>query len=168
MPRSRDFSAATVRLIKAALKVVRRQYGSITPAHIVDFARSTKSPLHRFFEWDNTKAAERYRLDQARGMVQRVRLRMVVQGRRTAVPVRVYTSVTKRGVRQYAPTEEVIADRVTAEQVLEEMREDLQQMIARFKTYEFLATRKGVQALRAALRELDGIEVPAEKRRKAA
>lgn len=39
--------------------------GDLRPADIVADARSTDSPLHELFEWDDTLAAELYRLSQA-------------------------------------------------------------------------------------------------------
>jgi hypothetical protein len=35
----------------------------------VDNARDTKSSLHGLFEWDDSKAGEAYRLEQARGVI---------------------------------------------------------------------------------------------------
>lgn len=37
-----------------------------TPKQIVDRARDKTSELHKCFEWDDSKAAERWRLEQAR------------------------------------------------------------------------------------------------------
>ena len=39
---------------------------SATPQQIVDRARDEKSELHKCFEWDDSKAAERWRRQQAR------------------------------------------------------------------------------------------------------
>ena len=43
--------------------------GEYTPEQIVEAARDKKSEIHRFFNWDDAKAAHLYRLDQARLMV---------------------------------------------------------------------------------------------------
>lgn len=42
---------------------------SVKPEEIVDKARDESTELHKCFEWDDTKAAERYRLHQARQIV---------------------------------------------------------------------------------------------------
>ena len=42
---------------------------SVRPEEIVDKARDESTELHKCFEWDDTKAAERYRLHQARQIV---------------------------------------------------------------------------------------------------
>lgn len=45
---------------------VRKKRGGITPQLLVIESRKKKSPLHDCFEWDNSKAAEEYRIVQAR------------------------------------------------------------------------------------------------------
>lgn len=42
---------------------------SATPAQIVDRAKDPGSELHKCFEWNDTKAAEKYRIYQARQVV---------------------------------------------------------------------------------------------------
>lgn len=55
------------------LELLRTQSnGALMPTDVVDDARHNNSPLHSFFEWDNTKAAEEHRLTQARGLIRSV------------------------------------------------------------------------------------------------
>lgn len=49
----------------AVLEGIRDESGDLTPRLVVDAARPTDSPLHSHFEWDDTLAAEKWRLDQA-------------------------------------------------------------------------------------------------------
>lgn len=42
---------------------------SVKPEEIVDKARDESTELHKCFEWDDTKAAEKYRVYQARKIV---------------------------------------------------------------------------------------------------
>lgn len=42
---------------------------SATPAQILDKARDGKTELHKCFEWDDGKAAEKWRIQQARRIV---------------------------------------------------------------------------------------------------
>lgn len=50
---------------------------SITPIAVVDIARPTSAPLHPFFEWDNAVAAEKYRLFQARNVINHLQVVVV-------------------------------------------------------------------------------------------
>lgn len=42
----------------------------LDPVDVVAAARAKSSPLHDFFTWDNTEAAEQYRLIEARKLIQ--------------------------------------------------------------------------------------------------
>lgn len=55
--------------VEARLRRLQDRHGRITPRSVVDDARNPESPLHGFFEWDDSKAAEAYRLDQARALI---------------------------------------------------------------------------------------------------
>jgi hypothetical protein len=51
------------------LRQIEASDGLITPRAVVQRAKTTKSPLHKFFEWDNDKAADKYREHQARALI---------------------------------------------------------------------------------------------------
>ncbi len=41
----------------------------LLPSAVVQEARDKDSPLHRYFEWDDAVASDKYRLDQARQLI---------------------------------------------------------------------------------------------------
>ena len=43
---------------------------ALKPKAIVSAAESPTNPLHKYFQWDNAQAAEQYRLEQARDLIQ--------------------------------------------------------------------------------------------------
>ncbi|HAZ61006.1 MAG TPA: hypothetical protein DCY89_05470 [Gammaproteobacteria bacterium] len=47
--------------------------GALTPALVVEAATDPESPLHDAFDWDDSAAAHKYRLVQARSMIRSVR-----------------------------------------------------------------------------------------------
>ncbi len=57
----------TVEVLKG---LAEKNNGILQAQAVVDAAKNTISPLHKYFEWDDTKAAEQYRLEQARGLIQ--------------------------------------------------------------------------------------------------
>jgi len=69
--RSGEDCNGTVRQAQLAelRKIERDNGGVIFPAAVVDFARNPKTALHSAFEWDDGKAAEQYRQDQARRLM---------------------------------------------------------------------------------------------------
>jgi len=59
-------TAARVKELKA---LQAKNAGVLYPADVVDFARNPKTALHSAFQWDDTKAAEAFRLHQARQLI---------------------------------------------------------------------------------------------------
>ena len=55
-------------------------YGSLSAEIVVREARNKKSVLHRIFEWDDTRAAEKYRLYQARLLLNNIKVNIVSDG----------------------------------------------------------------------------------------
>lgn len=48
-----------------ALEKLRNEAGALSPQRIVEAARPAQSPLHSYFDWNDTTAAEKYREQQA-------------------------------------------------------------------------------------------------------
>jgi hypothetical protein len=56
-------------ILKELQKISKINKGILYPEAVVENAKDKNSPLHNFFVWDNTKAAELYRLEQARKLI---------------------------------------------------------------------------------------------------
>jgi hypothetical protein len=90
------------------LERIRGRRGQLTSEGIVEEAANEKSPIHKAFEWDNSKAAHQYRLDQARTLTRAV----VVLKSPELEPVKAYTlTVHEAGVTEYVPTQIVIQNK---------------------------------------------------------
>lgn len=83
--------------------------GDVTPAAVVQAAHSQNSPLRRYFEWDNKKAASLYREGQAAEMIQAVRVRFISDGKEYAA--RAY-NVAVKPHKNYLPREIAVGDNV--------------------------------------------------------
>ena len=57
-------------------KIYERE-GTLTPTTVLEEAREETHPLHSFFTWDNTAAAESYRLIQAQYLIRSVKITIV-------------------------------------------------------------------------------------------
>lgn len=71
----------------------------ISPEEVLEKARKKKSELHKCFEWDDSIAAEKYRLNQARMLL---RFLVIAPVKEDDEPVRVYQVTSERNV--YQPT----------------------------------------------------------------
>ena len=61
-------------VIVKELKAIAKT-GSLKPQDVVESARSKSSPIHSCFEWNNSVAAEKYRLAQASYLIRSVSVR---------------------------------------------------------------------------------------------
>lgn len=75
----------------------------ITPQNVVNLARNENSKLHNDFEWDNEIAGEKYRLSQAREMIQLLAFKPKEE---INEPTRVYQISTEKTV--YKPVEVIL------------------------------------------------------------
>jgi len=53
--------------------------GRLKARDVVDAARSRKSPIHDEFEWNDTKAAESYRLSQAGDLLRHIKVHYITE-----------------------------------------------------------------------------------------
>jgi hypothetical protein len=67
-------------------RLTRLGGGTLPPVDVVNSARSPKSPLHRYFEWNDAIAGEAYRLDQARMLIRSVRVSVIYEQTTLIVP----------------------------------------------------------------------------------
>lgn len=77
-------------------KIAAECEGELAPRAVVEAARKPRHPLHQHFEWDDTIAAEQYRIDQARNLIRVVR---VIDTEATEGTTRAFISINaKEGV----------------------------------------------------------------------
>ena len=67
-------------------KIRSRNQGVLTPDDVVKDASSKTSPLHAYFTWDDSEAAHRYRLDEARSLIRNVKVEVTTTSSRIAAP----------------------------------------------------------------------------------
>lgn len=59
----------TNKVVAELKRIAKENGGLLQPETVVDEARDESSPLHSRFTWDNTEAAHRYRIWQARQLI---------------------------------------------------------------------------------------------------
>lgn len=119
------------------LERIRSTSGELTPAHVVEAARSEDSPLHSAFEWDDTQAAQNYRLAQARRVLGSVR---VVNGpTQTIVPAFVSVRKPEKG-RTWIPTVDAMSDEQLRARVLDDIRQFIESLERRYAHFAEVAS----------------------------
>ena len=160
-----------MRLITRELKKIRSQKGAITADNVLEAARDENHPLHRFFDWDDASAAEKFRRQQATQMIARVVVNIDVQG--APRTVRAFIGVDRDAERQYLPAVEVLSDKESRLRILAEMKSDLEAMRRRYETYDFCAKAlkevgRALSVLEEAMPKKGAKAVGAERERRRA
>jgi len=91
--------------------------GKLTPIEVVDAARDITHPLHSYFEWDNSRAAELYRLAQARMLINQVEVILNVDGQETRFEKYVNVSLGE-GARSYITIEKALSKEDYKKQII--------------------------------------------------
>jgi hypothetical protein len=83
----------------------------VTPETVLDAARAKSSPIHTYFEWNNSKAAEQYRLEQARRMIRSISIQWVEPVKGKAVTTRAFQVIRGgQGGPGYVPIQVIQSD----------------------------------------------------------
>jgi hypothetical protein len=111
--------------LRDQLQKVYDEHGMLTPKLVVDLARDPDHELHSRFEWDDSVAAEKYRQEQARDLIRKVRV-VYREGDEKNPPqtIRAYHSVPDGDGYAYRSTDEVVHDPLLTKMLLAQMERD--------------------------------------------
>lgn len=127
------------------LESIRKKDGNITPRSVVEKAKSKRSALHRHFEWDDSVAAEKFRLEQARKVIRSIE---IIHVQAPTVPAKAYSLVTRAPAKVqephqpqkvYTSTEEALQDPVMRDELLGEAIRDAIAFRRRYAALQELA-----------------------------
>lgn len=133
--------------------------GTLHPEKIVEAARDKKSILHSRFEWDNNEAAERYRLIQARYMLN-IAVE-VIPGNRMRSKVFVSLRRDRYDGGGYRTTVDVLSDSQLHQQMLDDALENMEHF--RLKYQELKELHKVVLVMKKTERHLKAQSKPQRK-----
>jgi hypothetical protein len=99
--------------------------GQVTPRKVVEESKPTEAPLHPCFEWNNKRAAELYRDEQARCVVRSVRIIPEPDQAGKQDPVLAYVRVKVKDEEEktqsfYMSTAHVMSDQELRKQAIKE------------------------------------------------
>lgn len=104
------------------LTKLQKQYGDLTPELIVKKAKAISSPIHKCFTWNNTKAANKCRLDEARFLLRIVTIEVEEHN----IITRAFVSVQdEEDENIYTTMETAMSDVVLRAQVLAKAKNEL-------------------------------------------
>ena len=122
----------------AELERIERKHGALTAATVLDESRDSKAVLHPCFEWDDTKAAEKYRLSQARCII--ASLTVTVREEQRA-PVRAFVNVaeTRRDEGKFINVAAALSDADMRRIVIRHAIAELESFLKKYRGLEELA-----------------------------
>lgn len=95
--------------VESELDRLAQQYGFLNPEMVVEEARPPDSPLHPYFDWDDSVAAEKWRREQAHQLIIRCRV-TITAGEGRTLKVRRYTGLPRGEgpAFDFVPTEQAL------------------------------------------------------------
>lgn len=123
-----------IQVVVRALERIEEEHGVITPETVVATARPASSPLHGYFEWNNTKAADKYRLWQARMLIRSVSVvyEMDGDGKSNRGFVNMTVTVDNKPERGYIGIARAMSDDELREQLLKQAKQEAQEWRRRY------------------------------------
>lgn len=110
-------------------EIAEENEGQVTPRDLVEKASNRKSEMHVLFEWNNDKAAEKYRDTQAQYILRNLRIRVVESQAAETGPkefvLRSMINVKVLEERFYSPLSVVLRDDEQRQYALKDLRDSL-------------------------------------------
>lgn len=115
------------------LERIYNRDGSITPEAVVEDSTDPSAPLHGCFEWDDKKAAHKYRVTQAQGIIRAIV--SVDTPAQSSEPVRAFVTTEKN----YKPITVVLDDESARAELLRSAKAELENFKRKYATLQELS-----------------------------
>lgn len=129
--------------IKDYMQDIYDRRGQLTPADVVEEARSPGHPLHSHFSWDEHENSEKWLLHRAGELIRSVRIEVKPRDEEEAEKkprtIRAFYSLRNEKGHSYEPAEEIARDPHKREMLLQDMEREWRSLYNRFKEFEEFA-----------------------------
>jgi hypothetical protein len=117
----------------------KNKYGLLLTQEVVEFAKNPDTHLHSKFEWDDSKAAQAHRIQQARQIIT-LELKVIKSDKNTQ-KTQCYVSISddRKSGGGYRAIETVLADDVLRQQLLEGVLSELLRLKTKYNHLQELA-----------------------------
>lgn len=155
-----------IKQVKQELDRIRDLAGGLlTPQEVVKHAKDKNSFLHKYFEWNNNRAAECYRIEQARHLIRMVYVKVESNGEELSI--RGFVSLTTDRPLGYRDTMEVVGKKQTRTQLLQDVYSGLGSIQRKLATVSAVAAscnRKTMDIIEREIKALPERTKTAEKK----
>ena len=142
-------------------KLSDKNNGMLTNELVVAAAQNPASPLAGFFEWNDTKAANRYRLKQANQLINYIGVVVIIKGKKYTLPFMesVRVEIMKVGgetetVRRYVTVKTIEKEKGARDSVAEDAKSMLEEALTIIDRIRLLAKKRKNPVLTQVARQI--------------
>ncbi len=117
---------------------VEKKYGELNSKNVLESARPTKSPIHSLFEWNDTQAAEKYRLEQASKLIVNLSVEVQTEDKKPLI-CRAFVNVSEKKSGSFINIESAFKSEETKDIVYKRALQELQAFEQKYKNLELFA-----------------------------
>ena len=135
--------AVSAEKVAIHLQKLEEQKGSVTREDFLESARSEESEMHKLFEWDDTVAAEKYRLRQATDIIHSIKI-TVKEEEKAPVSMKAfvipgYTDKAIGSKGGYVNIRKAVGDADTKDMILQDARKNARWFMDKYRSIGELA-----------------------------
>lgn len=153
---------ADAQKVGTELEALYEDHGQLTPTLIVEDARNPERETHQLIEWDETEAASKYRIEQARYIMRNiiiVRTEQTVDSEPKIIKVRAFENVDVEEGRYFMPMRIAIQREDTRNYMLQQALRALTSFRQKYGAIQELSAV--VSAIDTVEREYGGVQIAA-------
>lgn len=124
-------------------RISEEHNNELKPEYVVQDAQDESSPLHGVFEWDDSKAAQKFRLEQARHLMNHIRVEIVEEKVEAKLNAFVHVQKAEKAPRVYVPIHHCVLNDHAYQDLLNQAKEQMQTFVV---TYAQIEELNGVKA----------------------
>ena len=139
------------------IEEIKKKRGGITSQLLVIEATNEDSPLHDCFEWDDTKAAGQWRIEQGRSLLKNLIMAVVEDEEEKPIYVRCFVSpieVENEGGTSYLTIREICNDDILNVAYLRQLKKELHAFVAKIENYAHYRKSKSLCLVVKAIKKV--------------
>jgi hypothetical protein len=118
---------------KTIEKLAEKTDGQVTPLMVLREAEKKNSPLHSCFDWNNSEAAEKWRIHQARLLMGSLIVNIEYSEPQT---IRAFVNIQTPERQSYYPINMIMDDKEMMQMVIDQLKRKLTIISKQLKVYE--------------------------------
>lgn len=124
------------------LERIRKKHGLLKAEIVVEESKDERSVLHKCFQWDDSKAAEAWRKEQARQLIKNIVVVITETQVSASFRALVNVSSSKSSFRSFVPLADAMDDTISHKDLLFQAKKEMEAFISKFNSLNELSKVK--------------------------